>query len=993
MPNDNLFPRGSEWRKWDLHVHTPKSIVQSYGGDKKEIWDAFIKKLASLPNEIKVIGITDYLFCDGYEHLLTRRSEFTNIELIIPNIEFRLNTFSGTGNNTRRHNFHILFDPSVEPRIIREQLLNGLHNGYKLQDKTEWHQTPTVRSLEELGKEIKSAAPPDNSIQAKTDLTVGFNNITYKREDIIKLLEKSCFRGKFVTAIGYSEWDQSRWDQSAAEKRDLINVADFCLTSLSDPSKISANRDDLANNKLNSLVLHSSDAHDLSQIGQSLLWLKADPTFSGLKQIINEPDARVFIGTEPPIYKPDHKVITQISIPRSKGWFADDFSLELNRDLVSIIGGRGSGKSALAEAIAYGAGSKDDNENAFLKKAVKHKDPITGTEIHLQWGDGSKTGKVVGDLEGDEGVVQYLPQGVVEELCSHVNSGKLRKQIENVIFQALDVTEKMGVSSFDELKGQILRDFQYEKEQVVKNIVDINSRIHSLTNVSKGLPEKEKQLKEKKDEREKLNSSMPKLPKEDRQGQEELSEYLQSRKVFEDKIIELKTILSGISEIEIKVKVFGGKIREYDSEMNSLLSSARISESEVFRVNLDEVGIKKALKKKRDEISGQISILNDGDKADVETLLCVPLRSLKFDNLKKLDLGIDEKQKETRAFETNKIKYQQQKKAVFNLEQSIQVLKAEIERIKKETDPETKQLLQERLQVYSSYFELLKMEKDKVTELYSPLQRTLLSGTDTDKQLVFEAKIDHRLNAQVAGGLDIIDRKRRGNFRESNSIKTCFGKMADVVLMANCESEVVISELGKVLDRFMESEAEDILIEEQLRGNKSLEDFDNWLFDPSYYEVVSSLQFDGTDLSLLSPGQKGIVLLMLYLAIDKEDYRPLIIDQPEENLDNLSVYKDLIGYFRDRKQYRQIIIVTHNPNLVVNTDSEQIIVANYNGSRKPRLKYCSGSLEDQAKAIPDVQVEDLDDGIIDQVCSILEGGDIAFNKRKNKYSISCKIRG
>ena len=130
---------------------------------------------------------------------------------------------------------------------------------------------------------------------------------------------------------------------------------------------------------------------------------------------------------------------------------------------------------------------------------------------------------------------------------------------------------------------------------------------------------------------------------------------------------------------------------------------------------------------------------------------------------------------------------------------------------------------------------------------------------------------------------------------------------------------------------------------------------------------------------------------MLYLEIDKADYRPLIIDQPEENLDNLSVYKDLINYFRERKQYRQIIMVTHNPNLVVNTDSEQIVVANYNGKRLPRLEYCSGSLEDQAKKIPDVGIEEFEDGIIEQVCNILEGGDIAFNKRKNKYHISPKL--
>jgi len=108
------YPRGSEWRKWDLHVHTPKSIIQEFGGDTPQAWDAFVQKLAALPPEIKVIGVTDYLFCDGYEYLLSRRNEIPNIELIIPNIEFRLNTFSGTANNARRHNFHVLFDPSVD---------------------------------------------------------------------------------------------------------------------------------------------------------------------------------------------------------------------------------------------------------------------------------------------------------------------------------------------------------------------------------------------------------------------------------------------------------------------------------------------------------------------------------------------------------------------------------------------------------------------------------------------------------------------------------------------------------------------------------------------------------------------------------------------------------------------------------------------------------------------------------------------------------------
>lgn len=61
------FRRGSEWRKWDLHVHTPASIVQHYGENTEEIWEKYINDLENLPEEIKVLGINDYLFLDGYK--------------------------------------------------------------------------------------------------------------------------------------------------------------------------------------------------------------------------------------------------------------------------------------------------------------------------------------------------------------------------------------------------------------------------------------------------------------------------------------------------------------------------------------------------------------------------------------------------------------------------------------------------------------------------------------------------------------------------------------------------------------------------------------------------------------------------------------------------------------------------------------------------------------------------------------------------------------
>lgn len=91
-----LYHRGSEWRKWDLHVHTPFSHASEYkGATDSEKWVNFFKELEELTSDIKVIGINDYLFLDGYKKVLAykKAGNLKNIELILPVIEFRLKEF------------------------------------------------------------------------------------------------------------------------------------------------------------------------------------------------------------------------------------------------------------------------------------------------------------------------------------------------------------------------------------------------------------------------------------------------------------------------------------------------------------------------------------------------------------------------------------------------------------------------------------------------------------------------------------------------------------------------------------------------------------------------------------------------------------------------------------------------------------------------------------------------------------------------------------
>jgi ABC-type cobalamin/Fe3+-siderophores transport system ATPase subunit len=150
--------------------------------------------------------------------------------------------------------------------------------------------------------------------------------------------------------------------------------------------------------------------------------------------------------------------------------------------------------------------------------------------------------------------------------------------------------------------------------------------------------------------------------------------------------------------------------------------------------------------------------------------------------------------------------------------------------------------------------------------------------------------------------------------------------------------------------------------------------FADWFFSTDHIQLRYGLKYDGTDLHLLSPGTRGIVLLILYLAIDTADDRPLVIDQPEENLDPRSVYQVLRNYFRDARQRRQVLLVTHNANLVVNTDADQVIVAassRQSGGGLLSFSYTAATIEDSA--------------IRRHVCELLEGGEQAFREREHRY--------
>ena len=172
-------------------------------------------------------------------------------------------------------------------------------------------------------------------------------------------------------------------------------------------------------------------------------------------------------------------------------------------------------------------------------------------------------------------------------------------------------------------------------------------------------------------------------------------------------------------------------------------------------------------------------------------------------------------------------------------------------------------------------------------------------------------------------------------------------------------------------------------IEEVLRSILS-----NW------YNIVYTVELDNDKVQTMSPGKKALVLLKLLINLADSDCT-ILIEQPEDDLDNRSIYDELVGFLRKKKNDRQIILVTHNANIVLGSDAEEIIVANQEGTNSPnenfRFEYRSGSIENNSvildeNGLPKKGILN-SQGIQGHICEILEGGKEAFNVRKDKYTL------
>ena len=985
-----MLSRGSEWHRWDLHIHSPASALNNQfpklaNGDPD--WESYISALETL-GDVPAIAITDYFSIDGYKKVLEfkKAGRLQNIALILPNIEFRIDKVIETSKGKRRLNYHVLFSDSVTPEQIEEHFLQEIKFVWDGDpQRTDLSLSIRRENLSLLGERLKKEHA---TFRDRGDYEIGCTCATISPVDIKNVLtaKESIFKGEYLIVLPDEHLSLLDWDgQDHLTRKNLLRGADAIFSGNPNTIKWASGQKSVSKEEFiaefKSLkpCIHGSEAHELAKIGvpdeKKYCWIKAELTFEGLRQILYEPEERVYIGEKPANLKNDYQVLESVTIAKAADWFGP-LTVPLNEDLISIIGPRGSGKSALAEAIAFAGGagtfrSGSGLSDTFLYKAARkssaNPNTIVGADVTLRWKSGdTETVTIPATLKnpGVEEKVKYLPQKFVEWLCAPENNQELEAEIEKVIYQRNKKTERLQASNFQELRKATTQPIETKRERLIRTIQSLNSSIADGTNRLLLKPQKQTDLKRKEDELKRLLKNPPVLPPENKEELAQLDQLEKEKQALEHKIVGLTEQLTALGTIEAKFEVMKQDVESFNKEIAALLPKAGLADPTVFVVAMPDVAT--PLATRGTALSAEIKSLRGTDLASPdETARTLAKVTQEINALKEKSKLTESKKKEYEKFHQDKQK----------LEELISSMTKEVEELEKVVAPKIKADQESRLNAYLDAFELLKEERDVLEQLYDPLKQALQKSNETAKKLTFISRTTFDVAQHAARGIELFDR-RKSAFQDKEALEAALVAFFESLQQSDFARDAIKAAIQTLLDAFTPSTMRD-----QLRTGYSPKDFADWFFNVEAFSTTYGIKFDNKDLRFLSPGEKGIVLLLLYLEAEEGDNRPLIIDQPDDNLDNLSVYPNLIEYFRNRKQTRQIIIITHNPNLVVATDSEQVIVASFDGTRAPKIVYRSGALEDSNPSGPVL-------GIREEVCRILEGGTKAFQLREARYALS-----
>ena len=919
------YPKGSEWRIWDLHIHTPgtKKNDQFTGATLEEKWDNYVASINDSTKEISVLGITDYFSIENYfkfKKLQTEVKITKQFDLVLPNIELRVLPVTGSATPINLHCiFNNTIDSEIETRFLAKLKFTNSNSSY----------SGTKQELIRFGKDHSNNQTLDEETAYKKgveqfvitldSLDSIFKNDRKLKENTIIIASNKSTDG--VTGIVKHEdfFINKNESQLDATRQSLYQFSDAIFSSNERDRKYfigkSVDDEPTVIRKCGSLkpCFHGCDAHSNDKIfnpdDNRYCWIKADPTFDGLIQILYEPEERIKISDKNPILEFDKPYISNIKFKSNLSVFQDEDDLNflqnegipLNQNLVTIIGGRGEGKSMLTDYVASSfIGQEHSKEGIFNKNG----------EVNLSYhkSNQSEADIINFDLTEDKKAVEFI----------YINQGRLKTLVEkkDKQFQLANSIRKLAK----------LKEPEFDKE-LDKQILDSLENFHELNrffgtkdeegNLINSIEYLESQEKAINDFISNITTS------ENKDKLEKYSENLRNRNNLNSKLKEL-------NELEISLNNSVEELNREISKVNGEVSKITLIELSALKKQFDEiVAWKSELQKEIENISVTISAVKEefkDYKGDLTTLL---------NDIDKFQKNLSEIRENIAISKSKNEQLTKFKKKIFFSDTGHISL---IDKIKTDYESQVSELLK-------NWAEFKDVDSK---ERLNPSQKAIMKNLLTDLEI--EVKIDfdiEKFYSLIYHSIDGAKWRIKGNVEAQ---KNAFQ----------------ITDLDSFYD-FLRTKYEDFYDSDNIHSKTLKNIFFKESERKQYLKVFPILKYKGKDLNKISVGQKGTVYLKMMLATEAFS-KPIIFDQPEDDLDNEFIMQNLISLFKELKQYRQVIIVTHNANLVVNADAEQVIVAsNIDGE----LNYVSGSLENQL--------------INSKICQILEGGELAFEKRRRKY--------
>jgi ABC-type cobalamin/Fe3+-siderophores transport system ATPase subunit len=928
------YNRGSEWRRWEMHLHTPLTKKEDHfsGSTDDEKWDNFYSSITDYVGKeydplkaICAIAITDYLSIDNYLKVREDKRLPSCVKLLLPNVELRMIPVSKKAPLNIHCIFSDKFVDQINDRFFSKLKIKYLNNDY----------SALPSELIRLGRDFNK----DNTLSDDEAYQMGLEQFTIQPETLTEIFESNPeLRSNTIIVvsngssdgasgiIAHSGYFVGNISQLDVTRQSIYQLSDMIYSA--NPSDIDyflgcgPDDEDTVKRKCGSLkpCIHGCDAHTNERIFEPVdkryCWIKADTTFEGLKQILYEPKERVRVSSIRPDLKQDYHMVDRVEIIGN-----DNFSSQpiyFSENLSCIIGGKSTGKSLLLHNMAL----------TLDKAQVRGKEKIATTNVKdisglkIYWRDGFSNDEIDNSRK-----IVYIPQTYLNRLSDEKEE---TTEIDTII-QDIVLQDENANQCYLTMNENIVSHKQY----IAKTILDFCQTVASRNKII----DAKKEIGDKdgiENEIKKLSSNLEKLSKE--------------YNVTEDDIRSFQNATEQIQQISTKIKSLRSE-QEFIESIESVLEKRDFSESRIittidtFRETVEKIQkiADDYWKNERKQIVEQIVVKLKGLENDLE-------------ENKRIVYSLSPKMEGNEQIGKISADIVTEKDKLIRIEQLNLELLTQIKNY------------DEQLSILSHTFESF---KKFYTEYVDGVNSNFINHS-TD--LEFSVNCVLRTDRLIQNINNIINQKSKSRFR--------FFVIEDID-----ETTLTPDNIKLFIVSLLSNSSETL----QLKGGHGIESALREILT-DWFNIDYVVKMDNDSIGDMSPGKKALILLRLLISL-AESKCPILIDQPEDDLDNRSIFEDLVKFIKKKKIDRQIIAVTHDANIVLGGDAELIIVANQEGkntkNKKYRFEYRGGSIEN------DLPMTDKDGnidigilngkGIQTHICEILEGGEQAFDLRKNKY--------